>query len=71
MNQTYDDIKQQLLDYYKRVNAYAMSLAEEVITIDIFSGLAGKALYAPLGLRDELSFLRDEIELWINYEENL
>ena len=48
-----------------------MSLAEEVITIDIFSGLAGKALYAPLGLRDELGYTRDEITLWVKYGENL
>ena len=71
MNQTYDEIKQQLLDYYKRVNAYAMSLAEEVITIDLFSGTAEKILYAPLGLRDELNFIRDEIERWEKYGENL
>jgi len=71
MNQTYDEIKQQLLDYYNKVNEYAMSIAEEIITIDLFSGTAEKHLYAPLGLRDELGFTRDEIELWINYERNL
>jgi len=71
MNQTYDEISQQLLDYYGKVNEYAMSIAEEVITIDLFSGTAGKGLYAPLGLRDELNFIRDEIERWKKYGENL
>jgi len=71
MNQTYDEIKQQLLDYYKKVNEYALSIAEEFIAIDLFSGIAEKILYAPLGLRDELNFIRDEIERWNKYGENL
>jgi len=65
---TLSGIKQQLWDYYKKVNEYAMSIAEEVISIDLFMGTAEKTLYAPLGLRDELIFTRDEIEKWMKYE---
>lgn len=66
-----NEIKQQLWDYYKKMNEYAMSLAEEGISIDLFTGVAQKILYAPVGLRDELTFIRDEIEFWMTYERGM
>jgi hypothetical protein len=70
MNQdTLNGIKQQLWDYYKKVNEYAASLAEEVIFMNLLTGEHTVELIMPSGLRDELGFTNDEIMLWQKYEE--
>lgn len=64
-------IKQQLWDYYKKIHEYAVSIAEEVTLIDLFTGSAQRELYAPVGLRDELIFVNDEIDYWSKYEKKV
>jgi hypothetical protein len=72
MNQdTLDGIKQQLWDYYKKVNGRATSLAEEIIFVNLLTGAHTAELSIPSGLRDELNFTNDEIMLWQKYEERL
>lgn len=69
MNQeSLNGIKQQLWDYYKKMNEYAAKLAYEVTLIDIFSGEQSTKTFIPLGLRDEIIFTRDEIGAWQKYE---
>jgi len=70
MNQVdyYGVVKKELMDYYKKTKEYALSLAQEVTMIDLFSGERIVELVIPSGLRSELIFTRDEIERWQNYE---
>lgn len=64
MNTSFDWIKQQLVDYYQKRNDYALSLAEEAIVINRVSGIISKELIIPIGLRDELGFIEEEILMW-------
>ena len=66
---TFNGIKQQLWDYYKKTNGYATSLAEEVIFVNLMTGEHTTELVMPRGLRDDLNFTEDEIMLWQKYEE--
>jgi hypothetical protein len=65
----FNEIKQQLWDYYRKVNEYSMSLAEEIIFVNLLTGAHTTELFIPSGLRDELNFTEDEIRLWQKYEE--
>jgi len=61
-------VKQQLWDYYRRLNDYAASLAREVVLVNILTGETSVELVAPSGLKDELAFTREEIKFWQEHE---
>lgn len=64
-------VKTQLMDYYKGLNERTVSLSEEVVIVDGLTGEWDRILLAPVGLRDELRYTRDEILWWMHYEENM
>lgn len=64
-------VKQQLWDYYQRMNEHASSLGRKVEAMDPFTGATATYLFIPSGLKSEIDFTREEIERWISYERNL
>lgn len=64
-------VKEQLWGYYRQITDMASILAEEYVGVNLFTGERQRVLMAPVGLRDELVFTKDEIELWMQYERDL
>jgi len=68
MNQSFDDIKQQLWDYLRTQTEYADSLAREILRVNVLTGEVTAEIVYPSGLAHDIVFTQEELEMWMRLE---
>ena len=70
MSIPYDEIIQQLKNYYRNLHQCALQLSEEFMVINFISGETSRETFMPSGLRMELMLIEDEIDDWVKEKTN-